>query len=311
MLNFEQILLAKKMYAAGESVSIGLRSATNTPLNSPTIIETMYDLQAGTYIAHYLDSPHKLNAYVAEMAEIIAPYLSTDCTILDAGTGELTTLSRLMAVIQNKPREVFAFDISWSRLYRGRRFYEDSTGGQALALSTFVADIAKIPFPSKSVDVVITSHALEPNGGNLINLLRELFRVTKKVLVLFEPCYEICTREGKERMDRLGYIKGMGEAVTQLKGKLLHRIEIKNIMNPLNPTAAYVIEPSNHIDDNKAFQGREGANSSQYSLPGENYLLSEVDGFLVSNDTGLCFPILKSIPLLRTSNAILASSLCS
>ena len=38
-------------------------------------------------------------------------------------------------------------------------------------------------------------------------LLRELFRVTKKKLVLFEPSYELNSEEGKVRMDRLGYIK--------------------------------------------------------------------------------------------------------
>ena len=71
------------------------------------------------------------------------------------------------------------------------------------------------------MNVTTSSHALEPNGGRLKQLMAELFRVTIDKLVLFEPCYEINTDAGKERMDRLGYIKNLDGVIAELGGKII------------------------------------------------------------------------------------------
>jgi serine/threonine protein kinase len=68
---------------------------------------------------------------------------------------------------------------------------------------------------------------LEPNGGKLKELLMELFRVTADKLILFEPCYEINTQEGKDRMDKLGYIKNIEGVVGELGGKVIDKIVVK------------------------------------------------------------------------------------
>jgi hypothetical protein len=71
----------------------------------------------------------------------------------------------------------------------------------------FVADISETPLLDKSVNVTISSHALEPNRSKLPELLLEIFRVTKDKIILFEPFYEFNTDEGEQRMHGLGYIK--------------------------------------------------------------------------------------------------------
>ncbi|CAM5272174.1 Methyltransferase domain-containing protein OS=Lysinibacillus sphaericus OX=1421 GN=LS41612_21290 PE=4 SV=1 [Lysinibacillus sphaericus] len=66
-----------------------------------------------------------------------------------------------------------------------------------------------MPLANNSIDLVYTVHALEPNGGKELEALKELYRVASKYVVLVEPYYEGANSEAKERMDRLGYIKGI------------------------------------------------------------------------------------------------------
>src|SRR5437763_14892597 len=96
------------------------------------------------------------------------------------------------------------------------------------------AELSSIPLPSSSVDVVTTSHALEPNGGREREIIAELVRIARRKLVLFEPCYEMASPEAKARMESLGYIRGLT--------KLADRVTSLEIVdNPLNPTACFVI----------------------------------------------------------------------
>ena len=194
---------------------------------------------------------------------------------------------------------VLAFDISWSRLFKGGKFHQKNNKTN-ISIEAFVADIKEIPLHGKCIDVVTSNHALEPNGRNLPILLKELFRITKRKLVLFEPSYELNSKEGKERMDRLGYIKNIEAEVEKLGGKVTDIIPICNTSNPLNPTACYVIEP--------ASVKSVSLESPKYCVPGTDLKMENNGSFLLSKDTGLVFPVLDGIPILRTNSAILATS---
>lgn len=297
---------AKTAYQAGQNVTEFLRNQKGVMHNTPEIIETAYDLQAGTYIAGTKRNIKRASAYSEELATLLCPHVTNTTSLLDIGCGELTTTSLILQRLKVKPESLFAFDISYSRVFLGCTFaHEVLSEDDRNRLIPFVADINEIPLRDKSIDVTTSSHALEPNTNNLTSLLLELFRVTKGKLVLFEPCYEINTQAGKSRMDKLGYIKNIDETVSKLGGKLLDKVRIKNISNPLNPTVCFIIEPPRVTN----FDYKTENLDCQFSVPGTNLPISRTDGYFVSKETGLFFPILRDIPILKSNTAILASVL--
>lgn len=299
---YADIQLARQAFREGKNVTETLKRQLGTNENSAEIIEIAYDLQAGSYIKSVEANRQYATSYTREMADILGPHLSPGDRLLDVGTGELTTLSLLVSQLHANFDKIYAFDISWSRIWKGLSFAQQNMGANFSKLAPFVGDINEIPLLSKSIDVVISSHALEPNGGREQDLLRELFRVTKKKLLLFEPCYEINSAEGKQRMDRLGYIKNLDAAVDALGGQLVEKIQMKNVANPLNPTVCYVIVPP-------ASSEQPASGECIFSSPETNEPLTEEDGFFFSAKLGVSYPIIKGIPILRSNAAILTTAL--
>ena len=295
---------AKSVYKNGGNITEFLRKEFRSKSNTSEIIEIAYDLQAGSYIDYVVNFPEETNLYAEELHSLLAPHLSDGCSILDVGTGELTTLTNLVNRLDCRVAEIFAFDISWSRLHKGLSYWNQSVIKQDFNLSTFVADIKKIPMIDKSVDIAISSHALEPNGKSLTSLLSEIFRVSKNKCVFFEPSYEYNSRDGKQRMDKLGYIKDMEGSVKALGGKLIDFKLLKNPVNKKNPTACFVISPP--VENFDKFQS-----DLKFSVPGTNFPLKLSNEFMVSEDTGLVFPILDKIPVLKEDAAILATGMFS
>jgi ubiquinone/menaquinone biosynthesis C-methylase UbiE len=297
-LNFKK---AKAVYKDGGNVTDFLKKTLNESKNTSSIIEVAYDLQSGSYKAYAENNLNSLSMYAEEISSYLKPILNDGDNLLDVGSGELTTLSMVLKEIDNLKLSVYALDISWSRLFVGQKFYNDYADYRKHNLCKICGDISALPFGTASIDVVTSSHALEPNGNNLKKLLEELFRVSKKYCVLFEPSYEMNSLEGRKRMDKLGYIKGIEEEVKILGGKVLDVSLLKNIDNPLNPTACYVIEvPDKELSSIVL--------KEILSAPGTDFLLERGDGFYSSSDTGLLFPIIKDIPILKFNSSILGSA---
>lgn len=302
-LQYFDIILAKEAYKNGENITELLREQKKLDVNTPEIIEASYDLQSGSYINYVNTHRSQATLFCSEVASILDPYTKLYSTLLDIGTGELTTLSLVMDLLKSKPEKIYAFDISWSRISDGLSFARKHMGESFSRLNPFVCNIQSICFPDKSIEITTSSHALEPNGGKLSELLIEIFRITSERVILIEPCYEINSNEGKEWMDKLGYIKNIEQTVINLGGSILDKINIKNNWNSLNPAVCFVIKPPEII------KSQQFLNNSIYTVPGTNYPLSVIDNFYYSNDTGLCFPTIRSIPIFRLNSAILASSL--
>ena len=293
---------ARQAYARGENVTLHLQRQLSISNNTPEIIEIAYDLQAGSYVAYASEYGADLERYAAEAARILTPYMTAETSILDVGCGELTTLSHLMNCLEAHSGPVLAFDISWSRLRIGRSYASSRMKrGVDARFNLFTAEISEIPLPDRSIDVVISSHALEPNHGREKELMGEILRVARRHAVLFEPSYELNSAEGRARMEKLGYVRGLEAAATDLGARVVDIIPLVNIANPLNPTAAFVIELSSSA-------ARIG-NDLVFSDPGSSSPLIKGDGYYFSPERGVSYPIIEGIPILRSSAAVLTSAL--
>ena len=296
------MLKAKSAYESGKNIIEQLSRDNSVDASDRTVIELAYDLQAGSYIRKAKSDSSAYQTCCDEMSEFLAQYVGKGELLLDVGTGELTTLSMIMAGNSILECEIYAFDLSWSRLAHGLPFWEEVVGGSRKKPTVFCADMFAIPLRANAVDVVTSAHALEPNGNDLRAILEELFRICRKKLVLFEPSYELNTDEGKARMDRHGYIKGLEETVESLGGAVMEVTPLRHPVNPLNPTVCYVIDPP------ETDAGIDGQRKPVFTAPGSELILSKSDGYFISPETGLVFPSLAGIPILKTEAAIIATS---
>jgi SAM-dependent methyltransferase len=239
-MDYEKLKRAKQVYESGGNVIEFLRKENSGENDISKIIEISYELQAGDHIEYVKRNIEKETDYAEEMANLLEAHLGERRSLVDVGSGELTTISIILQKLSQSVKTAYAFDISWSRLFKGLGFAKSTLGAKASTIVPFVADMRSIPLPTSSVDVVTSAHALEPNGSNLDQILLELFRVCKETLVLFEPSYELNSEEGKARMDKLGYIRDIEGQAQALGGAVLDIVPLRNIANPLNPTACYV-----------------------------------------------------------------------
>lgn len=302
-ITYFDIFLAKKTYNEGRNVIQFLKDRMPAETSLSDIIEISYDLQAGEYIENVKSNKAQALAYWEEMASIIDAHADSPSSWLDVGSGELTTLTGVLNTLRKEilPNSVFALDISWSRLKKGLAYVTKNKTFD-IDIKAFVADIRAIPLPTDSIDMVTSSHALEPNGRMLDALLRELFRVAKRRLILFEPCYEINSAEGKARMDEHGYVKGIDQAVSKLGGTVKQKIVMENVSNPLNPTVCFVVDILQTSIENKEMK-------PVFTVPGTDISLEWIDHFYFSKEVGLSFPILAGIPILRDKYGIVSTAM--
>lgn len=287
----------KALYEQGENISALLRHEMGLQCNTDEIIEIAYDLQAGSYIAALEDAEvaGRQEDYTAEIAKWILS-LCDPVSVLEAGVGEATTLS---GVLQHLRADVesYGFDLSWSRVaYAKRRLQSQGVSNVTLCTGALL----HIPLANNSIDVVYTSHSIEPNGGNEESILKELHRVTRRFLILLEPGYELSTDEARRRMDSHGYCKNLRGVADSLGFRVLdHRLfPVASVSDPLNPTAITVIR-----------KGEDAAPSSHVlACPKFKTPLEKIGDLLFSPEALLVYPIVGGIPCLRTENGILAGS---
>jgi len=234
-MSFSRLEL-KQRYTDGENITALLRQRADR--NTESAIEVAYDLQAGSYV-HALDEPavrKQKEQYGADIGDLIAG-LGHFATLLEAGVGEATTLS---FVLQQLPgTHGFGFDLSWSRIAVARDWLKMNRLIDRTTL--FTGSLFQIPLPDSSIDVVYTSHSIEPNGGEERAALEELYRVAGKWLILLEPAYDLASSQAKERMIEHGYCIGLQPAVQALGYDVQRYALFGHSINPLNPTGLTLI----------------------------------------------------------------------
>lgn len=282
------------LYKRGTNITQLLRENKGLQYNPNEIIEVAYDLQAGSYIAMMENAEmaaHKRD-YGSEIAKTILS-LCNPTSVLEAGVGEATTLANVVLHLQSSV-DYFGFDLSWSRVAYAKQWLKNKNVAN---VTLCTGNLFHIPFANNSIDVVYTSHAIEPNGGNEEPILMELFRVARKYLVLLEPGYELANDEAKHRMNFHGYCKNIKGIAESLGYKVLAHNLFPFISNPLNPTAITIIEKQ--VD----------TVSPPYILvcPKFKTPLKEIGGMLFSPEALVVYPVIGGIPCLRIENGIFAS----
>lgn len=283
----------RKLYEQGVNITETLRLADNGEFNTAEIIEVAYDLQAGSYIKLYQEDLEFSDKYTRVLADLLSPWITSEDSILDVGTGEMTTFGPVMSRLNYSLS--FACDISLSRIMAGRSWLQQTFPNVHQTVQPFVADLASLPFTDKALDVTWSSHALEPNHGREEILVNELLRITNKVLILFEPHYESASSEAKERMRRLGYIRNLEDIISSCGGELLELVSLPVTANPLNHTHCFIVKPR---------QDREIL-SAPHPKPvfvcpvAKKPLDIRADGCIMSSIGLHAYPMVGGIPILR------------
>ncbi|MEO7851675.1 MAG: methyltransferase domain-containing protein [Rubrivivax sp.] len=291
----------RRLYKDGVNIIDHLRKQLGSQFNTEQLVEISYDIQAGSYVDYVEQQPEACQPYQAEVSRLVDAFISPGDSVVDVGTGEMTTLAPVARGCYHKAAQAYAIDISLSRLLVGQRYLHDKLPASlGEKIQPAVASLFRLPFADNSIDLLWTSHALEPNGGRELDALRELARVCRKRLVLFEPSYEHNSAAGRQRMERLGYIKDLPGAVARIPGlELEQTLRIATTENLLNPTYAYVIRKT----------GSAPRQPPTLHCPLSHGALEPRNGYFYSKHSLLAYPVIEGIPVLRVDKGISASIL--
>lgn len=286
----------REAYQRGENAMEYARAKLGRETNLGVATLIAYDLQAGSYVRYALSDPDGRERWCSQLARIVDAVLPAAGNILEVGCGEATTLAGVLEHLHAKPARAFGFDISWSRCAHGHSWLARKRQQAQL----FVADLFEIPFADSSIDVVYTSHSLEPNGGREEAALRELMRVARRAVVLIEPIYELASTEAQARMNHHGYVRNLRAVAEALGYSVTDYRLLDYYVNPVNPSGVVLIEKSQA-------SGCAGV-EIQWRCPLTHAPLLARDSAFVSEGTGFVYPVLEGIPLLCRNNAVLASA---
>jgi SAM-dependent methyltransferase len=289
----------REAYSRGENTMAWARA--NAAKSANSLISTLiaYDLQAGSYVAEVGSNPTYFQRWTRQLAQLLKPYLAEGDRVLEVGVGEATTLSGVLLESRFESMEVFGFDISWSRIKTAQEWLQS----QKCVANLFVGDIFHIPFASNSIDIVYTSHSLEPNGGREEDAIRELLRVARKAVILVEPIYELASKAAQDRMGQNGYVRGLKATAEHLGAKVESYQLLECCNNPLNPSGVVL------LTKDQAPNQYEIKSDTLWQCPLTGAPLSRDKDIFKAESVGLAYPIMRGVPLLRPDHVVVASKL--
>jgi len=286
----------KEIYGRGDNIISYLKSIGGDE-NLSEMIRISYDLQAGSYSEKANLNAENEERMTDSFSKVINN-LGEFSSILEAGVGEATSFSSLISKLKNKNLKAFGFDISYSRIQYGNKFSTEKKIDNKLL---FTGSYFNCPIQDSSVDIVFTIHAMEPSGGQESLILQELYRITNKYLVLFEPIYELSSDKGKNHMDKHGYVKNLYSTAVRLGYKVK---EFKLIFEEneigINTTGVIIIDKTNYANN-------DFYDLSPLACPVTKHPLELIQNNYYCQNSMLLYPVVNSIPCLLQENAIIAT----
>jgi len=297
VIDYKEIQTIRKLYKNKKNIMNYFRKKYGSTNNSDESILYSYDLQAGSYYSKRNEP--KLLEMRKSIGKILTNIISEygAKSVLEAGCGEGNTLAQISNTLIDTKPNYYGFDISLSRILFAQKYLSE-TGKKNFKL--FTAAIENIPLANNSVDIVFTCHALEPNHGREQILLSELFRITRRYLVLIEPTYELGSKLTRKHIEKYGYVRDLPKIIKKMDYNIIKH-ELLGLSSKYNENALIITEKKGK----KLPMQRNAKFVSPISLKPlkkhKNYLYCKHDGF--------AFPEINEIPCLLKSNGILASKL--
>lgn len=290
----EMAALAIAAFGKGENVVNSLLARFTDAKQEA--IEIAYELQAGSYTAGR--DKETARAYRREQHEILLNEVMPLChakggaSLLDAGTGEGTGWYGF-DFAASPVATLHAVDISLNRL----AYLPQNVKAPTTALVPVRADLRNMPYHPHSFDIVVTMHAVEPNGGSEREIVGALAALSADMICLFEPDYRAASPEGKARMEKLGYGLEIFEAAEALSDfEVVFRRPLSSATNPLNPTSAICLKRKSG-----------GPATLRRKSPLSGLDLAHMGDHLAETGPGASavFPIIGGIECLRASDAVM------
>jgi ubiquinone/menaquinone biosynthesis C-methylase UbiE len=307
-MDIKDYIACKKAYANNINITNFLFKKFNQKYLTSEMISLIYDLQSGSYTDVFLKNPKFYHQRSDEIVLFVRKNIKNITSVLDVGSGELTMFSQIYKKLKltNKDIKFFATDISLSLLILGRNRLNKILNF-SLNIKLAAADTSSLPFATKSIDIIMSDHSLEPNGDRLEILLMECFRVARRFCIFIEPSNSINSKRGVQRMKRLGYIFNLEQSINKLGGEILNLSTINNNYNSLNKAIIMIVK----VPKFGRYSMPKNRSDYNYTYPGTNFFLHKQTGtnFLFNKEIGFIFPVIDNVPVLLEHNRILYSNL--
>ena len=302
----------KQLYEKGENINLFFKNNPDLMreygLNESDAIALSYDLQAGSYVQGFFENYRKVTSYCdfifdhmvkLGVVEAIASCPSQPL-ICDFGTGESTRFSPLIQRLSKYCSATYlGMDISLSRLSVARRF--TNLYLSALIPSFFICVLKSLPLLDASIDLSITIHSLEPNGGFEADIINEIARVARTFCVFVEPDFERGSPEQKARMTKFGYVKGISTILSENSQlDLISEISIPPELGSgtSNESTIYICKKNN-----ASSLAPSHCSSLPYACPIEKLPLTQSSDFYAS-PSGICYPVVDNFPVLMRKSSL-------
>jgi ubiquinone/menaquinone biosynthesis C-methylase UbiE len=282
-----RIDILKKLFSKKININQYLRKKTD--LSEKDIIKLSYDVQSGSYVKsnnyNYIKSKKILSPIIKEIN-------STNFkSLMDFGCGELTNFYTLLNNIKTKNKFFIVYDLSFSRILVGKKFLNKKKKFQNknIHLKCFCNNTIKIPLPDNSIDIVTTCHSLESNKTNANKILKELWRISKKKLILMEPNNRLIKNYSnkdilEQKFKKHKYVLDLEKKIKKitLKYKI---IDNKLNFDPTLPASIYILEKNSNKSNKFNFLNPKD----------DKDILKNKTNFYYSKKTGEIFPIIDGV----------------